>query len=198
MLCLGFPRGFHQRVKRKNHIKILILGFSRKKSGSWVHVPTRQPLAGARTAHFQSSVRPWFSRFYHPSPLGPHVETRALIPCLEAPHLVDVCLDRDTFATQGKSHLHENGHTPWDACEQSTWSLTTPPTTGKIQSRSFQIYSFFFCPFAICWAAPAAYEGSQARGWIGAAATSLHHSHSNAGSEPRLQPATQLTTTLDP
>ena len=39
---------------------------------------------------------------------------------------------------------------------------------------------FFFCLFAISWAAPAAYGGSQARGRIGAVA-SLHHSHSNAG-----------------
>ena len=33
-----------------------------------------------------------------------------------------------------------------------------------------------------------AYGGSQARGQIGATATSLRHSHSNAGSEPRLGP----------
>ena len=50
---------------------------------------------------------------------------------------------------------------------------------------------------AISWAAPAAYGGSQARGRIGAAAASLHQSHSNAGSEPRLQPTPQLTATLD-
>ena len=35
-------------------------------------------------------------------------------------------------------------------------------------------------------AAPAAYGGSQFRGRIGAVAASLHHSHSNARSEPRL------------
>ena len=35
-------------------------------------------------------------------------------------------------------------------------------------------------------AAPVAYGGSQARGQVGAAATGLHHGHSNAGSEPRL------------
>jgi len=35
--------------------------------------------------------------------------------------------------------------------------------------------------FSISWAAPAAYGGSQARGQIGAVATGLHHSHSNAG-----------------
>ena len=51
---------------------------------------------------------------------------------------------------------------------------------------------------AISWAAPAAYGGSQARGPIGAVATGLHQSHSNAGSEPRLQPTPQLTATPDP
>ena len=65
------------------------------------------------------------------------------------------------------------------------------------------IYFFVFCLFvvvvvvAISWAAPAAYEGSQARGRIGAVATGLHQSHSNAGSEPCLQPTPQLMATPD-
>ena len=37
-----------------------------------------------------------------------------------------------------------------------------------------------------------AYGSSKARGRIGAAAASLHHSHSNAGSELCLQPTSQL------
>ena len=65
---------------------------------------------------------------------------------------------------------------------------------------------FVFCLFvvvvvvivAISWAAPAAYGDSQARGRIGAVATGLHQSHSNAGSEPRLQPTPQVTATPDP
>ena len=60
------------------------------------------------------------------------------------------------------------------------------------------LFCFHFCLFAIAWAAPAAYGGSQARGRIGVIATSLHHSHSNAGSEPHLQPTLQLTATPDP
>ena len=56
---------------------------------------------------------------------------------------------------------------------------------------------FFFCLFAISWAAPAACGGSQARGLLGAVAASLCQSHSNAGSEPRLQPTPQLTATPD-
>ena len=66
------------------------------------------------------------------------------------------------------------------------------------------IYFFVFCLFvvvvvvvAISWAAPAAYGGSQARGPIGVVATGLRQSHSNAGSEPRLQPTPQLTATPD-
>ena len=40
----------------------------------------------------------------------------------------------------------------------------------------------YFCLYAISWATPMAYGGSQARGLIGAVATALHHSHSNTGS----------------
>ena len=42
-----------------------------------------------------------------------------------------------------------------------------------------------------------AYGSSQARGPIGAVAAGLHHSHSNSGSELRLQPTPQLTATPD-
>ena len=57
------------------------------------------------------------------------------------------------------------------------------------------VLSFFFCLFAISWAAPAAYGGSQARGQIGAVATGLRQSHSNEGSEPHLRPTPQTYTT---
>ena len=68
-----------------------------------------------------------------------------------------------------------------------------------------EFFFFFFFIFfvvvvivvAISWAAPTAYGGSQARGRIGAVATGLRQSHSNAGSEPRLQPTPQLTATPD-
>ena len=45
---------------------------------------------------------------------------------------------------------------------------------------------------------PAAYGGSQARGPIGAVAASLHHSHNNQGSKPRLPPTPQLSVMQDP
>ena len=56
----------------------------------------------------------------------------------------------------------------------------------------------FFCLFAISWAAPAAYGGSQARGLIRAIAPSLRQSHSNAGSKLHLQSTPQLTAMPDP
>ena len=68
----------------------------------------------------------------------------------------------------------------------------------------FIYFIFVFCLLvvvvvivAISWAAPSAYGGSQARGPIGAVATGLGQSHSNAGSEPRLQPTPQLRATPD-
>ena len=62
----------------------------------------------------------------------------------------------------------------------------------------FLLFFFFFCLFAFSRVAPAAYGHSQARALIRAVATGLHQSHSNAGSEPSLQPTPQLTATLDP
>ena len=63
----------------------------------------------------------------------------------------------------------------------------------------FLIKIFFnFLPFSR--AAMAACGGSQARDLIGAIAAGLchSHSHSNAGSKPRLRPASQLTAMPDP
>ena len=55
-----------------------------------------------------------------------------------------------------------------------------------------------FCLFAFSRSIPAAHGGSQARGLIGAVTAGLHHSYSNSGSEPRLQPTPQLMATPDP
>ena len=50
-----------------------------------------------------------------------------------------------------------------------------------------------FCLFVLLFGAPpAAHGGFQAGGLIGATAAGPHHSHSDAGSEPRLQPTPQL------
>ena len=76
---------------------------------------------------------------------------------------------------------------------QASLSTCQPPQPGPQQS--FLFCFLFFRPFR---AAPAACGGSQARSRIRAVAAGLHHSHSNARSEPGLQPAPQLTATLDP
>ena len=56
-----------------------------------------------------------------------------------------------------------------------------------------------FCLFLLLFrAAPLAYGGFQARGPIKAIAATLHHSHSNTGSEMHLQPTPQLMATPDP
>ena len=59
-------------------------------------------------------------------------------------------------------------------------------------SLSFFFFFFFFR------AAPEAYGGSQTRGPIGAVATGLRQSHSNARSKPRLRPTPQLRAMPDP
>jgi len=64
--------------------------------------------------------------------------------------------------------------------------------------NNFTLFFVLFCLFAISWAAPAAYGGSQARDLIGAIATGLRQSHSNTGSEPRLRPTPQLMATPYP
>ena len=53
----------------------------------------------------------------------------------------------------------------------------------------------FYCLF---WAVPKAYGSSQARGSIGAAASGLHHSRSNARSEPHLWPIPRQCRILNP
>ena len=67
-------------------------------------------------------------------------------------------------------------------------ALSRKPSPSPPNPHFILFFFFFFYFFAISWAAPAAYGGSQARGRIGAIATGLRQSRSNAGSEPRLQP----------
>ena len=94
------------------------------------------------------------------------------------------------------------------ACERDTerQTETVSETEGRERERGKSLQSFvlsvclfvcLFCLFAISWAAPMAYGGSQARGRIGAVAAGLHQSHSNMGSEPYLRPTPQLMATPD-
>ena len=67
----------------------------------------------------------------------------------------------------------------------------------RVHVSFFVCLVFVFCLFAFSRATPAAYGGSQARGPVGAVVAGLRQSHSNTGSEPRLQPTPQLTAMLD-
>ena len=74
-------------------------------------------------------------------------------------------------------------------CIYQTSAENNKNYSSKIQV-TFQ--TFFFR------AAAMAYGSSQGRGGIRAIAASLHHSHSNMGSEPCMQPTPQFTATTDP
>ena len=71
-------------------------------------------------------------------------------------------------------------------------------TMESIGFLSLSLFFFFFFFFFFFWAILAAYGGFQARGLIGAVANSLHHSHSNSGSELRLWLTPQLPATPGP
>ena len=67
-------------------------------------------------------------------------------------------------------------------CHALLYSLNTSCSL----TCGLQYQNFFFGLFVFSRATPVTYGGSQARDLIGAAAASLHHSHSNVGSEPHL------------
>ena len=69
---------------------------------------------------------------------------------------------------------------------------------GQRDHWAMAFFFYFFCLSVFARSAPEAYGGSQAKGPIGAVATGLRQSHSNAGSEPRLQPTSQLRATPNP
>ena len=112
-------------------------------------------------------------------------------PCLQPiPHLTVTPHLLPTEQGQG-SNLQP--HCSWSD------SLTTEPRWergGAPKGLYYYFFNLFFVSLLFLWAASAAYGGSQARGPIGAVATSLRQSHSNSGSEPHLQPKPQLTATL--
>ena len=92
--------------------------------------------------------------------------------------------------------LQQLGLLLWYRFDPWPGNFHMPQVQPKKKKRTTPLFFFFsFCLFRD---SPKAYGVSQARGLIGAVATSLHHSHSNAGSQPRLQPIPQLMAMPDP
>ena len=89
---------------------------------------------------------------------------------------------------------------PKELCSRTSVLQVTYNQFDQDNYNLSQLFLFFFFFFVFCLlgAAPTAHGSSQARGCIGAVAAGLHHSHSNAGSEPHLRPAPQLKEMLDP
>ena len=90
-------------------------------------------------------------------------------------------------------------------CDQ--WSLMLPLQKDydslEVQVIGFlsnKVFTLRYVPlfYYLFRAAHTAHGSSQVRGYIGAAATGLNHSHSNSGSKPCLQPTPQLRETPDP
>ena len=69
-----------------------------------------------------------------------------------------------------------------------------PQNSFTVQNFSLMPTFFFLFFFRVI---PMACGSSQVRGWIGAAAAGLCHSHSNTRSKPRLWPTPQLMAMLD-
>ena len=121
-------------------------------------------------------------------------------PKEENPLCLHISLGRDSFSSSRWPSTSFN--------QVSAQKHPQSPTESEFKSKFlslvvFQVLytlltsflSFFFFNFR---AAPAAFGGSQVRGRIRATAAGLCHNHSNARSEPRLQPTPQLVTTPDP
>jgi len=79
-------------------------------------------------------------------------------------------------------HGSDQSHSSDSARSLTRWAIEKLQI-GSLKVSVFAIsfffflsfFFFFFCLFAISWATPAAYGGSQARGRIRAVATGLHH-----------------------
>ena len=69
---------------------------------------------------------------------------------------------------------------------RNCYCINISEVSGFQKSLFILFYFLFFCLFAFSRAAPTVYGDSQARGLIGAVATSLRQSHSNARSELHL------------
>ena len=137
---------------------------------SFNHLPT-QPFL-----HL-SSIHPLICPSFHPSVHGstvPSLHTSICSsphPLIPPPPYLPIYLSICPFTI----------HLPTCAC-------TPHPRAVPHLGTGLAFLFFFFSFFWLFWAALVAYESSQARSQIGATAAGLHHSHSNARSEPCLRP----------
>ena len=97
----------------------------------------------------------------------------------------------------------EPGNAAWKMEHDLIWTsghiLCWVPLGGKqpiLLNKT--IFSFFFSFLFFLTAILVAYESFWARGWMGATAVDLCHSHSNTRSEPHLQTMPQFAAMLDP
>ena len=93
-------------------------------------------------------------------------------------------------------HFKEFGRMPWT--KQVLQNLIYSLRHERLLHFFLSVNSFIVFFLFLFTAAPVEYGSSQARGWIGAAASSLHHSHGNTGSKPCLWPTPQLAAMPDP
>ena len=116
----------------------------------------------------------------------------------ETPDPTDGSKARVTPAgSQERTSCMKEGLDPAMLCTRSLFLWGVRAVVSQRDSQELFPYFFFF--FLLFRAVLAAYGGSQARGLIRRATpASLHHSHSNVGSEPHLRPTPQLTATPDP
>ena len=78
------------------------------------------------------------------------------------------------------------------------YGLSDPDVLNTVLSCLSVFLSFLLSFLLFCLFRDTPAAGAQARGGIRAVAASLHHSHSNMGSELHLQPTPQLMATPDP
>ena len=85
----------------------------------------------------------------------------------------------------------------WEVGKSAICRARGQASTLETQRQDFSLPSFlslpsFFLSFLLFRPTPMASGGSQARDQVGSTAASLPHSHSNAASEPQLQPTSHL------
>ena len=167
---LGSIKGLFYYPHNENLIGLIKMWWSHKTGPHQSHF-FFSFLTAAPAAHGSSPARGWIGA--------------TAVGCTTAMAYTAACGNTRSLTEWGqRSNLHPYG--PYMSF-LNHWATTGTPHS--------EFFVFCFCLFAISWATPTAYGGSQARGQIRAVATGLCQSHSNSGSEPCLQPSPKLKAT---